>query len=324
MPRQARLDAAGTLHHVILRGIEKRPIFKDDRDRKVFVNRLGQLARETQTKIYAWALLTNHVHILLRSGPVGLPLYMRRLLTGYAQAYNWRHKRAGHLFQNRYKSIVCKEEGYFRELVRYIHLNPLRASLVQSLAQLDRYPWSGHGILMGKRANDWQDGDYVLSWFGKKVGQARKVYHRYVSEGIKRGRRPDLVGGGLIRSVGGWSAVLGLRRSGEKVLTDERILGTDDFVERVLEETDDQARRFFSFWMRNREWERFLEERCQREGIGVRESKMGSRRGRVSKVRSIVAWDLARERGFPLAEIARRLGVSTSAISQILRRGDDI
>ena len=324
MPRQARLDAVGTLHHVILRGIEKRQIFDDDQDRKIFVNRMGQLAVETLTKIYAWSLLTNHAHILLRSGPTGLPSYMRRLLTGYAQTYNRRHKRYGHLFQNRYKSIVCEEEVYFQELVRYIHLNPLRAGLVQNLAGLDRYPWSGHGILVGKGGNRWQDVKYVLSWFGKRVGQARKIYHGYVSEGIKQGRRPELVGGGLIRSLGGWSAVVSLRRSGEKALADERILGTDEFVERVLGEADQRAKRLFSSRMRNKELEQVLEERCKREGISVRELKMGSRRGMVSKVRSDLAWRLTREGGLPLAEVARHLGGSTSAVSQVLRRRADI
>ena len=84
MPRQARLDAPDTLHHVIIRGIEKRRIVDDDEDRKRFITRMGDLAMDTETKIYAWSLMTNHAHILLRSGPLGLPKYMRRLLTGYA------------------------------------------------------------------------------------------------------------------------------------------------------------------------------------------------------------------------------------------------
>ncbi len=127
MPRQARLDAPGTLHHVIVRGIGKRGIVDDRKDRGNFVSRMGEIASDTGTEIYAWALMTNHAHILLRSGTFGLSRYMRRLLTGYAISYNLRHHRHGHLFQNRYKSIVCEEETYFLELVRYIHLNPLRA-----------------------------------------------------------------------------------------------------------------------------------------------------------------------------------------------------
>ncbi len=320
MPRQARLDSAGTLHHIILRGIEKRQIFDDDLDRETFVNRMGQLALETGTKIYAWSLMTNHAHLLMRSGPAGLPQYMRRLLTGYAQAYNRRHNRYGHLFQNRYKSIVCEEDLYFQELVRYIHLNPLRAGLVKNLVQLDRFQWAGHGGLMGKVKNSWQDVDYVLSWFGKRAGQARRIYRRFVAAGIDLGHRPELVGGGLIRSLGNWSAVQSLRRSGEKVLTDERILGTDDFVERVLGEAETQARRLFSIRLRAKEVQRLIEERCKKEGISAQELLVGSRRGGISEIRSALAVKLAREWGLPLAEIARQLGVSTSAISQILRR----
>ncbi|MEE8553797.1 MAG: transposase, partial [Desulfobacterales bacterium] len=195
MPRQARLDAPGTLHHVMIRGIEQREIVDDDLDRKDFVSRMGKIASETQTSIYAWSLMTNHAHILLRSGPSGLPRFMRRLLTGYAINYNLRHRRHGYLFQNRYKSIVCEEDAYFKELVRYIHLNPLRAKLAESLAELDRYRWCGHSVLMGRVSNDWQDRDYVLRWYGTKQGEAKRAYRHYVKEGIDQGRRPELVGG---------------------------------------------------------------------------------------------------------------------------------
>ncbi|OEU76592.1 MAG: hypothetical protein BA864_06330 [Desulfuromonadales bacterium C00003093] len=111
MPRQARLDASGTLHHVIIQGIERKKIVSYDQDRQDFVARMGTIALETETSVYAWALMTNHAHILLRSGPPGLSLYMRRLLSGYAVSYNRRHRRHGHLFQDRYKSIVCEEDS---------------------------------------------------------------------------------------------------------------------------------------------------------------------------------------------------------------------
>jgi REP element-mobilizing transposase RayT len=127
MPRHARLDAPGTLHHVIIRGLERGAIVKDDGDRVAFVTRLGTVAQATGTALYGWALLPNHAHLLLRSGRAGHPHFMRRVLTGCAVTFTRRHKRVGHLFQNRYKSIVCEENVYFVELVRYIHLNPLRA-----------------------------------------------------------------------------------------------------------------------------------------------------------------------------------------------------
>ena len=108
-----------------MRGIERKRIFREDEDRKDFVSRVKNLVQETGTRLLAWSLLNTHVHLLLFSGPSGLALFMRRLLSGYSQAFNRRHKRSGHLFQNRYKSILCEEETYLWELVRYIHLNPL-------------------------------------------------------------------------------------------------------------------------------------------------------------------------------------------------------
>jgi len=322
MPRQARLDSPGTLHHVIVRGIEKRNIVDDKSDRINITTRMGELALETETSIYAWSLMTNHMHILLKSGPYGLSKFMRRLLTGYAITYNIRHRRHGHLFQNRYKSIVCDEDVYFQELVRYIHLNPLRAKMVKSMSELDRYPWCGHSAIMGRKKREWQDIDYVLSWFGKNGDNARKIYRKYVKEGIEEGRRDDLVGGGLIRTLGGWSQVLSLRKSKDKVLSDERILGQDDFVERVIGEADKRIKAQISINERKVDAEKKIHEVCKRTGVNIEELKGGSRRGPLSELRARLALELVREYGLTLAETARQLGVSTSAVSQILIRNN--
>jgi REP element-mobilizing transposase RayT len=131
---------------------------------------MGSVVLKTETNIYAWALMTNHAHILLKSGQPGLSAFMRKFLIGYSISYNRRHDRHGHLFQNRYKSIVCEEDACFLKLVSYIHLNPLRAGLVRSFEELEHYPWSGHAAVMGRKAYDWQDADYVLGYFGKRVG----------------------------------------------------------------------------------------------------------------------------------------------------------
>jgi len=108
MPRKARIDAAGALHHIIVRGIERRKIFWDDEDRDSFVKRLGQVLTETYTDCFAWALIPNHIHLLLRTGLSPISVVMSRLLTGYAVQFNRRHRRHGHLFQNRFKSILCQ------------------------------------------------------------------------------------------------------------------------------------------------------------------------------------------------------------------------
>ena len=208
MPRLARLDAPGVLHHVIIRGIERRNIFKDGKDRDNLLNRLGDLFPATKTSCYAWAFLSNHAHFLIRTGTTGLSRAMARLLTGYVVSFNRRHSRHGPLFQNRFKSIICQEDVYLRELVRYIHLNPLRAGIVCDLKYLNGYKYCGQSALMGKRKFGWMDWEYVLSYFGKTVSKARGLYNSYVKEGMGLGRRPELVGGGLIRSLGGWQAVL--------------------------------------------------------------------------------------------------------------------
>ena len=165
MPRGPRLDAPGVLHHVMARGLDRQSIFRDDHDRDDFVRRLAALAEAGALVVYAWALLPNHFHLLVRTANKPLPRAMRSLLTGYAGAFNRRHRRSGHLFQNRYKSIVVEEEPYFLELVRYLHLNPVRAGVVANLRGLDRYPYSGHAAVLGTARYPWQDTATVLRQF---------------------------------------------------------------------------------------------------------------------------------------------------------------
>lgn len=320
MPRRARLDAPGTLHHVIVRGIEKRRIVDDDRDRKMFVKGLGEVSQVTQTPIYAWALMNNHAHLLLRSGPGGLASFMRKLLTGYAVRYNRRHHRHGHLFQNRYKSIVVEEDTYFKELVRYIHLNPLRAGIVESMPKLDHFYWSGHSALVGRLGNTWQDTAYVLKWFGEKLKQARQGYRQFVKMGIALGRQPHLVGGGLIRSAGSWSEVKTLRRIGLQEKADERILGSGSFVEQILGEADLIKKYRLTNLDREKAAAELIANYCEESGISIQALRGGSRQRDISRVRREMACSLIEELGLSFAETARLLGVSTSAVAKIILR----
>ena len=111
---------------------------------------------------YAWVPLPTHVHLLLKTGFVPICQVMRRLLTGYAVSHNRRHGRTGHLFQNRYTSILCDEEPYFLELLCYVHLNPVRAGLVKDMQALDAYRYGGHSAIVGKQIREWQDTETVL------------------------------------------------------------------------------------------------------------------------------------------------------------------
>jgi len=323
MPRQARLDAPGTLHHVIVRGIEKRNIVDDDKDRENFIARMGNIAAETDMSIYAWALMTNHCHMLIKSGRYGLPRYMRRLLTGYAISYNLRHKRYGHLFQNRYKSIVCEEDVYFKELVRYIHLNPLRAKIVDDLSSLDRYHWCGHSVIMGKVKHEWQSRGYVLKYFGRAERIAKTEYRKFVASGINEGQRPELVGGGLIRSLGGWSQVISMRALGDREMSDERILGSGDFVEQLLKETDETTKHYLPAHERKMNAKNFIVDQCRKENINIMELQSGSRRKHITQIRAKLAIQLVENKGISMAEAGRQLGVSTSAISKIIARDQE-
>ena len=240
MPRLARLDAPGVLHHIMIRGIERRKIFLNQKDYEDFIERLARLLPEMNTACYAWVLIPNHAHFLFCTGTVPLARLMRRLLTGYAVSFNRRHKRHGHLFQNRYKSIICEEDAYLLELVRYIHLNPVRAGIVSEVGELKGYAYCGHSALMGQEKRPWQEVEYVLGFFGETVRRARKAYEEYVEEGVGQGRREELTGGGLVRSLGGWSEAKRLRGRGkDHVMSDERILGDSGFVDSVLSQANE-------------------------------------------------------------------------------------
>jgi putative transposase len=324
MPRKARIDSPGALHHIIIRGIAKRKIFEDDKDRNQFIKRLDNILTEAETPIYAWALIPNHVHLLLKTGLTPIATIMRRLLTGYAGYFNRRHRRYGHLFQNRYKSILCQEEPYFRELVRYIHLNPLRAKLVKDSKALDKYPYCGHSAVIGKVKRDWQQVDYVLGFFGKRKFEARKAYQHFVEQGVDQGRRPELIGGGLIRSVGGWAVLSALRDEAIRVKGDERILGDTDFVEAVLKEADERLQRRYQLKTRGFDLDRVAERVAQVLGMPLEIVWERSRRPQVAVARSLLCYWASTELSMSMTDLARRLNLSQPAVSIAVRRGEKI
>ena len=322
MPRQARLDIPGALHHIMVRGINRSAIFRDNQDRARFLERLGETVSAAQGSIYAWVLMKNHVHILFKSGGEGVSAVMRRLLTWYAQYFNRRHKRSGHLFENRYKSILCEEETYLLALVRYIHLNPIRARILKSVEELDRYRWSGHRAIIGKATCPWMDIDTVLMRYGGRRENAIRAYRRFVEEGMAEGRNPVLVGGGLIRSQGGWSEVVALRRRGQDEESDERILGSGDFVHRVLQEAEERHLRQIKLCRAGSSISHIIQEECERRGVSSEELQRGGRRARVSKARAAIAYRSKEELGLSGAEIARHLGVNTSSINRAIARAE--
>jgi len=324
MPRQARLDVPSALHHIIVRGINRTVIFKDDQDKVRFLDRLSQNISEGHCFIYAWVLMHNHIHLLFRSGSQGISAVMRKLLTWYAQYYNRRHRRTGHLFDNRYKSILCDEDAYLLVLVRYIHLNPVRANIITTIKALDHYSWSGHSVIMGNNKQQWMDTDHVLSYFSTKTRAARNAYRRFVEEGMSMGRNHELSGGGLIRSHGGWSQVIAMRRKGQREESDERILGDGDFVQAILQEAEERQLRQLKVCRSGGTIAEIIDEECAKAKISPQEVKHGSRRSAVSRVRALIAYRSREELGLSAAEIARHLGVATSSITRAIEKTEGV
>jgi len=324
MPRKARIDAPGAMHHIIIRGIERKAIFNDRADRADFIKRLGGIISETETGCYAWVLMTNHVHLLLKTGLTPIAAVMRRLLTGYAVSFNRRYRRHGQLFQNRYKSFLCEEDVYFKELVRYIHLNPLRAKIVKDLKALGKYQWCGHSALMGKVKAGFQDTAYVLRLFGQSTGQARRAYERFVSKGVDQGRRPDLVGGGLLRSVGGWASLKGFRDIGVRIKGDERLLGSSDFVERVLKQADEQLEEKYRLQARGISLEALIQKIAQHFKIDAENLKSASKERLVTEARRVLCYIAVRKLGYQCSAVAKTLGISAVTVSVAVSLGSKL
>ncbi len=320
MPRQARLDVPGALHHIMVRGIDKSNIFRDAQDKTRFLERLGQNVLDAQCSVHAWVLMDNHVHLLFRSGQDGISAVMRKLLTWYAQYFNRRHGRKGHLFENRYKSILCDEDNYLLALVRYIHLNPVRAKIIRTMADMDTYPWSGHRAMIEKAKCPWMDTATVLAQFGGTQRRAMKEYRRFMQEGMDQGHDPQFSGGGLVRSLGGWSTVLSMRRKGRKEETDERILGSGDFVHQVIKEAEDKSLSQMKLKRSGLTLTKIIEQECRKGQVTRKELESGSRRSKVSQTRARIARRGMEEIGLSAAEIARHLGVGTSSITRAIEK----
>ena len=367
MPRLARLDAPGLLQHVMARGIERREIFKDDKDRKSFLERLALILEETQTQCYAWSLIPNHFHLLLRTGPTPLSKVMRRLMTGYAVTFNKRHKRIGHLFQNRYKSIVFEEDAYLLELIRYIHFNPLRASLVNGLKELDKYLWTGHSTILGRRKNpliskikkEFSSADKrmafsqfrletekakrdplnpvdpvknnkslaektiedILLYFGDDIRESRRRYRDFVKKGIDQGARPDLQGGGLVRSAGGDKRGLLGRKGDERELSDERILGSGNFVEETLKAAEkiDEKRIEAKISL-----PKLIKNVASYLDLKTESILSSSRRRDASKARAIVSFLAVNDMGYSATDVARAINIGRVSVRQCVDRGEKI
>lgn len=189
MARYPRAEVEGGLYHIIARGNNRQVIFHDDKDFNKFLSLLAVQKEKLGFYLYAYCLMSNHFHLLLerQAEPVGR--IMLRVLTGYSQYYNRRYRKSGHVFQGRHKAIMCQADRYLSELVRYIHLNPVRAKMVR---KAERYPWSSQRAYLGMESASFVDVDPVLRLFGARKAKARENFAQFVAAGARIAQQPEL------------------------------------------------------------------------------------------------------------------------------------
>jgi len=179
--RVARGTICNAFCHVLARGNRGQPVFLDDRDYERFLSRLSQDVARAGCSLYAYVLMPNHFHLLLEVGREPLGRVMQRLLTSHAKHFNTRHEQRGHLFQGRYQAIICERESHLLELVRYLHLNPVRAGLC---ATPDQWAWSTHRFYLGARGGEWTKAAQAVGLFGSDRRRATDAYQRFLADGM--------------------------------------------------------------------------------------------------------------------------------------------
>lgn len=295
MARPLRIDQKDTFYHVLNRGDERRAIFRDDHDREGFLARLGRCAERFSLDVYAYVLMGNHYHLLVRTREANLSAALQRLGVSYSMWYNARHRRRGHLFQGRFKSFLIAEDPYLYRLLLYLHRNPLRAQRVTRLAD---YPWSSYRALAyGRGGAAWFDPRLVYRHFDLDGRGFRTAVARYDE------RADDLL------SQLHYGLVLGSPAVADKLR--RRLAGRRD---RELPQW--HARESHGSLPAR------LVQYARRLGIGRRELKELTHpiRHRERPMRDALVYLLWRAGRFPLGQIGPYFGVGYAAVSQACRR----
>ena len=288
MARKPRLHYIGALYHVMVRGNGGQNIFADDDDRCRFYLFLQEGVEKFGHRIHAFCLMNNHVHLAIQVGDKPLARIMQNLCFRYTQWVNSKQKKVGHLFQGRYKAIVVDADAYLVELVRYIHLNPVRAKLVKIP---EDYPWSGHRAYMGHEKLPWLTTEWVLLQFAQRLKTARTRYGEYVTNGKAEGHRMEFHQG----------------------TSEGRILGDDTFVDRVYTEADQGEKKVVT-----------LDEIIKRVGnlYGLTEEEItaGGKQRYPSEARGMIAYLVREVSGLTLSDLGRRLKRDVSSLSKVAER----
>lgn len=288
MARKPRIHYPGAVYHVILRGNCKQDIFFEDQDRYRLYLLIQESVERYLHRVLAFCLMTNHLHLVIQVADIPLSRIMQNLSFRYARWVNGRHNRSGHLFQGRYKAVLVDGDAYLLELVRYVHLNPVRAGMV--LAP-DEYPWSSHRAYGGKETLQWLEPESTLALFGEQKESAVRAYAAFMQDGLAEGRRPEFHGEGAI---------------------DSRLCGDEAFVERMVDEKDGVPEQITM--------EDILAA-VQRQYAVSREDLTRPGKDRIlSQARALAAWLVQDVPSITLKELAARTGRDISSLSAAAQR----
>lgn len=285
MARQPRLHIPGGFYHAILRGNGGQAIFHDNADRSKFFLLLQEGTERFRFRLHGFCLMSNHVHLLIQAGDISLSRIMQNLSFRYTQYINKKTKRAGHLFQGRYKAILIDADNYLLELVRYIHNNPVRANMVEDAL---KYLWSSYSSYMGLQTTPFLTTSWVLGQFAGTESAARRRFAEFIERGAGEGHRQDLYSGA----------------------NDSRILGNDMFVERVL------LRRTTA---RKPHLDAIVTHICKKSGITEKELSAPSRQRNFAVLRGIIGWLARHFESASLSDVAKRFNRDPATISRAVR-----
>jgi len=315
MPRKARIVVPGAFHHVMARGIDGQDIFVDSDDRESFLTLLQRQMLRDGHRLYAWALMPNHYHLLLRASEHSLADTMGRINGPYARSFNKKRNRRGYLFQDRFKSLVTQDQKYVETILRYVHLNPLRAGLCASLDELVRYRWCGHGVLMGTNSFPAQATEEVLRRFGGSRTTARAAYTDFMQQELTGGNVPDDIIDTLrlsnvqtedLRQPGCW------------------VIGDPSYVKKVLA-LDAQRRVRISRHKRDGvTLGEVAREAEQAVGLPPQSIAKRSRGTPRSEGRKLFAYLCRHKYEFPVKDIAAFLGIGSSPASICIALGEEV
>lgn len=294
MPRKPRIEYSGAFYHVITRGNQKQKIFKDQSDYQKYLLTLTTYKNRTGCRIYAFVLMSNHVHLLIETSDIPLSKFMQGLSQTYTMHFNRKYRTSGHLFQGRFKAILCDRETYLLGLLKYVHQNPLRAKIA---GRLDAYPWSSHHAYTGRNNPlGLVEIDQVLRLFSENKGRARRKYREFMDDRDS------------------------MDRNTVYATIDQRLQGDESFVEEVQKRSEKRIEP--GKLNRVHSLQKIAKAVDAVTHVDLQELRSETRQSRVTSARRLVS-ALGVQYGYKRNEIARYLKKDPAAVSHYLREKTD-